>query len=67
MSWFASIFVALPTAALGASTAGCAANLAVSWYHVSSREGGDSTLVAAIGERFNAVLATGKYDSLIGH
>ena len=40
MSWLATIFVALLTAAVGLVLGGYLASLAVGWYRVSSFEGG---------------------------
>ncbi len=49
MSWLASIFVALLTAAAGAVASGAVAALCVDWYHVSSREGGAGYFVLFLG------------------
>jgi hypothetical protein len=47
MSWLASIFVALLTAAVGLVLGGYLASLAVGWYRVSSFEGGAGYFVVA--------------------
>ena len=47
MSWFASIAVALLTAAVGLVLGGALASLAVGWYRVSSFEGGAGYFVVA--------------------
>ncbi|MFL5620861.1 MAG: hypothetical protein ACJ79A_20970 [Gemmatimonadaceae bacterium] len=47
MSWFASIAVALLTAAIGLVLGGYLASLAVGWYRVSSFEGGAGYFVVA--------------------
>jgi hypothetical protein len=47
MSWLASLLVALATAAVGLVLGGYVASLAVSWYRVSSFEGGAGYFVVA--------------------
>src|SRR6188508_2710117 len=47
MSWLATIFVALLTAAAGLVLGGYLASLAVGWYRVSSFEGGSGYFVVA--------------------
>ncbi len=49
MSWLASIFVAILTAAAGAAASGFVASLCVDWYHVSSREGASGYFVVLLG------------------
>ncbi len=49
MNWFASIFIGLLTAALGAFLAGCVAAAAVAWYRISGFEGLSGYFVGAIG------------------
>jgi hypothetical protein len=48
MSWIASIFIAVLTAALGLFAAGLLANAAVGWYRISSFEGGSGYFVVGI-------------------